>query len=110
MEKDELQNTASLVARDFELELKDGQFGEEQLLEMLADQIAEMIAYRLEFLLSLMYRLDIDEHKVNHALSPFANDPPNVGLAKLVLERQKRRVRTKMEYKQEEIDGEEWSS
>ena len=43
----------------------------------------------MDFLLSLMYRLDIDEHKINLALSPKAIVPPNVGLAHLILERQK---------------------
>ena len=58
----------------------------------------------MEVLLSLMYRLDIDEKKVEFALSPIAPEPANRGLAMLVLERQKQRVYTKQKYKSEQLD------
>ena len=45
-----------------------------------------------------MYRLDIDEHKINLALSPKAIVPPNVGLAHLILERQKLRIKIKQKF------------
>ena len=94
-----------LIIRDFEIELKEEQtLSEEEVFDLLADQIAYMIEYRLDFLLSLMYRLDVLEHKINAALHPSAPKPANIGLAKLVWERQKQRMETKQQYKQTKID------
>lgn len=93
-----------LVIRDFELDAKEEDLSEEELFDLLADQIAYMLEFRLEFLLSLMYRLDIAESKVNYALSPHSKDPANVALAHLVFERQKQRAFTKKHYKQEKLN------
>ena len=111
MNSKSFEETRALIAADFEIEGVKETFGEEELLEALAHQIAYMIEYRLEFLLSLMYRLDVAEAKVNAALDPAASEPPNRALAKLVLERQKERVRTKREYasrKGDDLEGMEW--
>lgn len=97
--------TRELIARDFELEPIDEneQITEEELLRVLSNRIAYMIEYQLEFLLSLMYRLDVSEQKVSDALSPGAPEPANIGLARLVIERQKQRAFTKQFYKQEKL-------
>ncbi len=109
MDQDALAQTTKLIVQDFELEQKkEDTLSEEDLFRLLADQIAYMIEYRLEYLLSLMYRLDIDENQVNDALAPFAPEPANIGLARLVLERQKRRVYTKTHFKQEEKLDDDW--
>ena len=100
-----LNNAKSLISRDLEMEAIPEELTEEALLEVLADQVAYWIEYKLEFLLSLMYRLDIAEHKVNFALSPMCQEPANIALAKLILDRQKRRAQTKLDYKQPDIDG-----
>ncbi len=101
MSKDNLAATAELINRDFELEPQEKNLTEEELLELLSSVVADMIEKRLEFLLSLMYRLDIDEKKVHFALSPFCEEPANIALSKLILERQKQRAFTKQHYKQE---------
>lgn len=107
LEKETTQLTAELIRRDFELEKTGDELSEDQLFQMLADHIDYLIERRMEWLLSLMYRMDIDEAKVQAALSPMALDPANIGLAKLVLERQKQRVHTKQTYQPEDL-GEEW--
>ena len=101
------QLTAELIGRDFELENIDNQLSEEQLFQMLADHIDWLIERRMEWLLSLMYRMDVDEAKVHAALSPNAPEAANIGLARLVLERQKKRVYTKLHYQPQDL-GEEW--
>lgn len=108
MDEIDLKNTTELIARDFEIEGNPEGITEEQLFEALAHQIAYMLEHRLEFLLSLMYRLDIDERKVDAALSPAAPEMANIGLARLVLERQKQRVFTKRFYKPPKLEDEEW--
>jgi hypothetical protein len=108
MENKEFTQTAALIARDFELEASTELLTEAELLQLLADQIAYMIDHRLEFLLSLMYRLDIDESRVSAALSPASEEPANLALARLVLDRQKQRVFTKQYYKQQNPDNWNW--
>lgn len=99
-EQNNIEDTAVLVAQDFELTpIEEPEMTEEGLLQALANCIADMIEYRLEYLLSLMYRLDIDERKVNQALSPLSEEPANIGLARLVIERQKQRAFTKKHYR-----------
>jgi len=98
------KQVSALIVKDFELENVKEELTEEELFKLLANQIAYMIEHQLEMLMSLMYRLDIDEQKVNYALSPYSPEPANVGIAKLVLERQKQRVFTKSYYKQPPLD------
>ncbi len=99
-----MDSTSQLIIRDFEIETSKEQFSEEELLQLLSDQIAYMIEYRIDFLMSLMYRLDVLEKDINWALHPASPDPANVALAKLVLERQKQRIRTKEEYRQKTLE------
>lgn len=103
MSNDTLATTTELIVRDFELEPQEKPLTEEELLELLAGHVADMIEHRLEFLLSMMYRLDIDERKVHFALSPFCEEPANIALAKLILERQKQRAFTKQYYQQKDL-------
>jgi hypothetical protein len=100
VQTEELQ---ALIQKDFELKADQPVATEEDLLRLLADQIANMIEYDLEVLLSNMYRLDIPERKVHDALSPLCTEPANEALARIVLERQKQRAYTKKYYKQPDL-------
>lgn len=103
--------TAQLIARDFGMEkIGEQDITEEELLQLLESQVAYYISHNLDFLLSSLYRLDISEKLVRNALLPSSDVPANVAIAKLILERQKKRVFTKQFYKQGKIEGlgEEW--
>ncbi len=102
------QDSTALIVRNFELETDTSTVNEEELLRLLTERIAYMIEHKLDFLLSLLYRLDVDEGKINFALSPLAPDPPAVGLAKLVMERQRQRLATKEKYRQKDSDEWDW--
>ena len=104
MNKDFNEKTTAIIIRDFEMEIGDKKPSEKELFDMLCDQVAYMMEYRLDFLLSLMYRLDIDEHKINKALAPKTLIAPNVGLAHLILERQKLRIKIKQEFGKTELE------
>ena len=109
--KKETQATAQLIARDFGIEkIGEQEMTEEALLHLLESQVAYYIEHNLDFLLSSLYRLDISEKLVRDALLPSSAIPANVAIAKLILERQKKRVFTKQFYKQDKIEGlgEEW--
>lgn len=83
-------------------------YTEEEIEALLADQVAWMLEYRLEFLLSLMYRLDIDEKKIAEVLMPGAPVPAHHGLARLIIERQKQRMETKAAYREQNPDNWSW--
>ena len=101
--QDLIKKTTQQIVKDFGLERVEANMTEEALLQLLANQVAYYMEYDLEFLFSSMYRLDISEQKVKEALAPNAIVSPNIAVAKLILERQKKRVQTKHFYKQAPI-------
>lgn len=104
-----LKAATEIIMRDFEIEkvVDEEKISEQELFEMLAEQIAYMIEFRLEHLFSLLYRMDVKEDLVRAALSPNAPDPANIGIARLVLDRQKQRIYTKATIKTQELE-EDW--
>ncbi len=99
------QAAGELVAQNFEIELKENeQLNEQQMFDLIADHVAWLIEYRLDYLLSMLYRLDVLEVDINRALSPGAPLPANIGLTQLIIERQKQRIRTKQQYKVSKLD------
>lgn len=81
---------------------------EEDLFELLCDEVGIMIETRMDYLLSLMYRLDVLEKDINEVLSPGYPEAANVGLARLILIRQKQRMATKRSYKPPVIEEDGW--
>ena len=105
MDKNEhLLDTAALIRGPFELEGA-APGTEEELLSMLADRIAEMLERQPEYLMSLLYRLDVIEKKIHPVMRHDAPEPANWGLARLVLERQKQRAETKRTVKPDPLEG-----
>jgi hypothetical protein len=106
MEKEQADNLPTeLILRDFELATnEEAPSSEEEFFQFLCDRIAYMIEHNMEYLLSLLYRNDVDEGKIHFALSPHAPEPANVGLARLVLERQRQRVTTKKMYGKQDLE------
>ncbi len=99
-----------LVARDLGLARNHNkQLSYQELLDLIADQVAQMLTTKPETLFSLLYRLDVSEKKVDVVMKGADSRPTNVALAELIVERQKERLRTKKQYKQDNIDGwERW--
>ncbi len=100
------QQIKALLIRDLQIEnVTEATFSEQELLQWLANQVAYLMENRLEFLMSLMYRLDVPEAKVREALSLTQEKATNVVLAELILNRQKERLFTKQYFKQSDIEG-----
>jgi hypothetical protein len=98
-------NPNQLLIKDFELSSPDADApSEEALFEMLCDRISYLIEHNMEYLMSLLYRNDVLEHKILDALSPLNPEPANVALAKLVMERQRQRLATKKQYGSQRSD------
>lgn len=69
---------------------------EEQVLLLLDKVISTYLAQHFEKLLSIMYRMDIDEQKFSLALE---SEKPSLLIAKLVLDREKQRIEIREKYK-----------
>lgn len=99
MEPSTIVATLALVSRDLGLSTTPAVDAEEEsLISLLAERVAELLPDQHDLLFSLMYRLDIDEQKIQRALSPLAQEPAERGLARLIWERQKQRVITRRTY------------
>lgn len=103
--KDDKFVEASVIVKDFEINTDKSSFSDEELLLVLSEQIEYMLEHRAEHLFSLLYRMDVKEAKANAAMHPLAPESANVGLARLVLERQKERNETRLKYKQAPIEN-----
>ena len=100
----DIKATSALIARDMELELPE-QLTEAEFLQLLADRVAQLMEAQPGYVFSMLYRLDVDERKVEQAMHPGNEIPTNVGLARLILERQKQRLQTKANYTPPDIEG-----
>lgn len=70
---------------------------EPAVLELFTKRVEELIASDLDLLLSSLYRLDVEEYKIQRALRS-TTVPPAQGIAQLIIDRQKERLRTKKQY------------
>ncbi|MEO6759059.1 MAG: hypothetical protein ABIO24_06355 [Saprospiraceae bacterium] len=105
-----LQQTTELLRGPFELENAPPPASEAELLTLLAARIDEMLERQPDYLLSMLYRLDVLEPKINQALHPASPEPPALALARLVLERQQQRIHTKRTIKTEPLEGlDDWA-
>jgi hypothetical protein len=104
-------DSKDLILKTFEVDKTayENELTEQQLLGVLSEKIAYMIEYQLDLLLSLMYRMDIDEDKINSKLMPGTDEPANEGLARLVLERQKQKIETQKTYNINTESTDSWS-
>jgi hypothetical protein len=87
--------THALLKNEFDLPTEEETLNEVELLDILAQRILGMLESEPDQLMSMLYRLDVEERKIIPVMHAGAPEPVHLGLAKLVLERQKQRVETK---------------
>jgi hypothetical protein len=85
----------TLLKNNFDLPESVTNVDESELLEILAQRVLIMLEQSPEQLMSMLYRLDVEERKTLPVMKTGAEEPVHYGLARLVLERQKQRVATK---------------
>ncbi|NNF35613.1 MAG: hypothetical protein HKN68_16015 [Saprospiraceae bacterium] len=96
--------TIDIIPKEFQPEQWES-LDEDSLYEMILSRVNELLETDVDLLLSYLYRLDVEEHKITNALSMNAILPANEGIARLILERQKQRMITKKKFKQDPIKG-----
>lgn len=70
---------------------------ENALLELFTKRVEEMMRDDLGLLLSSLYRLDVEEDKIQIALKS-SSVPAAEGIASLIIERQKEKINTRKKY------------
>jgi len=103
-----IKHTKDLIKKDFDLEIKSDSISEEELIKLLAIELEFLIDRRMEYLFQILYRLDVNEGKVNDALGLTHDEPAHIALAKLIVERQKKKAETRIKYSSPDIDDEDW--
>jgi hypothetical protein len=97
----QLTEVNALVKKDFELNpTSEDILSEEALVQVIATQIDYLIKNETERLFAILYRLDIDERSVRYALVPGVTDTPHITIAKLIIERQKEKAKSRLLYRQ----------
>ena len=110
MLQNNLQETGSLIFEELNiLKTSNSYNSEDQFIQLIAERVLELLQQDVDLLFSYLYRLDIDERKINHVLNEQMKIPPHRGLAELIFTRQMQRLESKKKYKQESIEGwDEW--
>lgn len=99
----EVSQALSLVQKDFKLdgssinELPSPSF--EEVLVYLEGAISHLLDHDFERLLQIMYRIDIDENRFKEVLQSEESKEIAAKLARMVLDRELEKVRTRAEYK-----------
>ena len=91
------------IAKDMDIDIHE-RLDEDQIIQMIAYRVEKMLKGDPDLLMSYLYRLDVEEVKINAALenNPF---PVHETFARLIWDRQKLRIETKKKYRQDPIDG-----
>ncbi len=98
------QEGFELIRKSFDLDLGEIPTSRADMVQAIADRVAYWLEYDVEQLFSFLYRMDIDQSKVEHALKLGNVVPANIGVAELIFQRQLDRLKTKKKYKQPDIE------
>jgi len=91
------------ISADLEIDIPVELTDEEMILHI-ADRVEQLIKGDPDLLMSYLYRLDVEEKKINQAMLTSIT-PIHVTFANLIWNRQKERISTKKKYKQDPIEG-----
>jgi hypothetical protein len=80
---------------------------EPALLELFAKRVEEMLKGDIDLLLSSLYRLDVEEYKIQRALRS-TDVPAARGIAQLIIDRQKEKIITRKKYASEKKKKDDW--
>jgi len=70
-----------------------------KLKGLIRDRVEELLARKPDLLMSYLYRLDVDEHRIQSVLNNFGGEDILTALADLIWKRQMQRVESKKQYK-----------
>lgn len=93
-----IQDTALLLAKDFELKKTEKLSTKDDLIALMVPVIQQMLNRDFERLLQVCYRIDLGENKLKYIL--YESDPElmSFDLAKALVERQMLKIEIKRKY------------
>ncbi len=89
------------------LSLKEDIHSYADLLQDLSYHINNLITNNFTNLINLLYRLDVNEEKVRKLLKEQTNELTSASIAKLIIERQQKKMQMKASFKKDENISEE---
>jgi hypothetical protein len=95
MNEDEL---ITLIRNDLEIELP-ARIAEEELRRIISAHIHHLIVHDFQKLVSLLYRLDVNEGKLKHLLKENPGEDAGFVIADLIIERQIQKFKSRKEAK-----------
>ncbi|MCS7036096.1 MAG: hypothetical protein RMJ33_01365 [Saprospiraceae bacterium] len=112
MTEENIQHVFGQVSKSLALEAAEPPPDEAALLALIAERVAELLEHQPEYLMSLLYRLDVLEEKIAPVMRGHSEEPLPVALARLILERQKQRIETRRTVKPHPMnrdEADEWA-
>lgn len=101
-----IKEVKEILIRDLEVGVSQDAFDQETFLAAIEQRVAELMDSDPSLLMSYLYRLDVAEEKIKIIMA--SEKSISQELAKLILDRQIERVRTKTTIKQKPIEGWDW--
>src|SRR5688572_23622089 len=83
----------------------------EKFISDLKAYINELILHRFDYLVSLLYRMDIDEKKLRRLIADHPGADAAAIIAEMVIERQLMKIKSRQEFRQQDnaaSDEEKW--
>lgn len=84
---------------DKDLKIPEDKMSDEDMIHILAEKVQAYLEVNINLLMSYLYRLDVLEKDIKVALSNSSDDAGHYALARLIWDRQKKRMETKKEIK-----------
>jgi (2Fe-2S) ferredoxin len=113
-ENDNLEETVTILSEQFDIKEKgfiseifnsDAALAMDELNNILADKIKDLIMNNFEKLSNILYRIDVYPDKVNDIFSSFRPAEIPHELARLIIERQLEKVKTRNYYRSQDTLG-----
>jgi hypothetical protein len=109
MQETNNQNIVTEIQKDWSLQINPS-ISEDELIEVLGNEISHLITQDFSRLITLLYRIDINEKKLQLLLKENPKADAGVIIAHLIVERQKQKLKSRMQYGRggRVSDEEEW--
>lgn len=103
------ENINNAVAKELGLPVEANNFAADK--QLLIDKVNELIIKDFEKLVSILYRIDVSEGKINMLLKEFPDKDAAETIVNLMLEREAEKIKTRQQFKQQDNDfdgAEKW--
>jgi len=99
---EEFEEIKSLINTEYTDQLTEDKL---DFVIVVAERVAELMESNIELFFNHLYRMDVDEHSIHKVLNSPDEDNVYISIAKIIIDRQKKRLETKRKYKQNTIEG-----